>query len=295
MKNKFVRTAADVGLTILGGIIYAAALAFFLSPNSMAPGGVSGIAIILNHLFPKLSVGVFLIILNIPLIILGIIKLGKRFILFTALATAVMSVSSDIFEKLSERGLYQLPIVNTPILSALFGGVLMGVGIGVIMRGGGSSGGSDIVIRVARIRHKHIKTGQFYLLSDAFIITASAFAFGNLEVALYAVVADVVCAFVLDKILYGTDEAKLLLVVSVRNEEIADRLMKEIDTGVTYLSGFGAYTGDGTKVLMCAIHKHHFTRAREIVREVDRDAFLIVSSASEVFGEGYKGHFSDDL
>ena len=130
---------------------------------------------------------------------------------------------------------------------------------------------------------------------DFVIILVSAIVFGNLEVALYAAIADVICSILLDRIIYGSDEAKLLLIISEQHEPIAARLMAEVDTGVPYLSGSGGYTGENKKVLMCALHKSDFTRAREIVREVDPEAFLIVSSASEVFGEGYKGHYSEDL
>ena len=133
------------------------------------------------------------------------------------------------------------------------------------------------------------------LCADAVVITASAFVFQDIETALYAGIGAVVSAKILDLVLYGSDETKKLLIVSDRHEVIAQRFMKELDTGVTYLEGIGAYTKEKRTVMLCMVKKHHFTRAREIVTEEDRNAFLIVSSASEVFGEGYKKHESEDL
>ncbi|MBQ6680570.1 MAG: YitT family protein [Lachnospiraceae bacterium] len=293
--NSALRITIEVAETILGSLMYAVAITLFLSPHDMAPGGVAGISIIINHAVPKLSIGVLMFAINLPLLVLGLVKLGKKFMLYTILSTVTISGGSELFSHLGALGLIRVPMTETPILASLIGGAIMGVGLGIVMRGTGSSGGTDIIIRVMRLRFKHVKTGSFYVMTDFMIILVSAIVFGNLEVALYAAIADVICSILLDRIIYGSDEAKLLLIISEQHEPIAVRLMAEVDTGVTYLSGSGGYTGENKKVLMCALHKSDFTRAREIVREVDPDAFLIVSSASEVFGEGYKGHYSEDL
>lgn len=294
-KSSALKITVEVLETILGSLMYAFAITIFLSPLQMAPGGVAGISIIINHVVPKVSIGILMFAINLPLLVLGLIKLGKKFMIYTILSTLTISGGSELFEYLGTRGTLPMPMTETPILAALVGGAIMGVGLGIVMRGTGCSGGTDIIIRVMRLRFKHVKTGSFYVMTDFVIILISAIVFGNFEVALYAAIADVVCSVLLDRIIYGSDEAKLLLIVSETHDAIAKRLMEEVDTGVTYLSGSGAYTGDKKKVLMCALHKSDFTRAREIVREVDPDAFLIVSSASEVFGEGYKGHYSEDL
>ena len=294
-KSSALKITVEVLETILGSLMYAFAITIFLSPLQMAPGGVAGISIIINHVVPKVSIGILMFAINLPLLVLGLIKLGKKFMIYTILSTLTISGGSELFEYLGTRGALPMPMTETPILAALVGGSIMGVGLGIVMRGTGCSGGTDIIIRVMRLRFKHVKTGSFYVMTDFVIILISAIVFGNFEVALYAAIADVVCSVLLDRIIYGSDEAKLLLIVSETHDAIAKRLMEEVDTGVTYLSGSGAYTGDKKKVLMCALHKSDFTRAREIVREVDPDAFLIVSSASEVFGEGYKGHYSEDL
>ena len=289
------KVARELAQTIIGSIIYAFTVTAILSPLQMAPGGVAGISIILHNMFPVLSVGLLIFVINIPLMILGYVKLGGKFMAYTVLSVLVIAGASEIFALLQKQGILPMPLINTPILAAFFGGALMGVGLGVVMRGTGCSGGTDIIIRVLRTKMKQVKTGSLYIVIDFCIIFASALAFKNIEIALYAAVADVVCSVVLDRIIYGVDEAKLLIIISDDYQEIADRLLAEVNTGVTVLEGTGAYTNENKNVLMLALHRSDFTRTREIVREVDPNAFLIVSSASEVFGEGYKGHYSEDL
>ena len=279
---------SDLFRLMLGSLLYAAALALVFDPNELAPGGVSGIAVMVNHLFPPLSVGAVIIAANLPLILLAVLRLGKKFTLFTLLSTAVSSAAADLLVRLGTAGAVQIPLTGEPILAALFGGALSGAGIGTVMRAGGSLGGTDIIIRLLRRRFRQIKTGTFYLLSDAVVVAASALVFGNTDAALYSAVAAVVCSSVLDRVLYGSDEAKQMVIISEKHEKISDRLLAELGAGVTGIDARGEYSGKKEKLLLCVLRRHDFPGARQIVREEDPQAFMIVSSAKEIYGEGFK-------
>jgi uncharacterized membrane-anchored protein YitT (DUF2179 family) len=261
-------------------------------PNDFAPGGASGIAVIISRLIP-IPVGVTIFLVNLPLIIIGLIKLGKRYMLLTGYVSVIISVAVDILASLDfvHKALY----ISDPFLVAIVGGAFAGIGVGIILRGSGSSGCTDIIVRLLRIKFKHLKTGFFFLIIDTTIILTSAIIFGDIEKALYSAVVLIVATRTIDAVLYGNDEAKLLIIVSDRHEEIAKKLLTEVDTGATYLEGSGAYTNSQKRVVMCAIKKQNFTKARKAVREIDEDAFMIVTSASEIFGMGYKKHNVDEL
>ncbi len=295
MKAKFRTILLELFALLVGSAAYASALFCIMDRNHLAPGGISGISVMLHYVWPKIAVGTAYLVLNIPILILGFICLSRKFMFYTLIATGMVAGFTDLFALLEAKGIWAPALTDVPILAALYGGAALGVGIGIVMRGGGSTGGTDVLAKVVRIRNKQFRTGPLILCADAVVITASAFVFQDIETALYAGIGAVVSAKVLDLVLYGSDETKKLLIVSDRHEVIAQRFMKELDTGVTYLEGIGAYTKEKRTVMLCMVKKHHFTRAREIVTEEDRNAFLIISSASEVFGEGYKKHESEDL
>lgn len=295
MKAKFRTILLELFALLVGSAAYASALFCIMNRNHLAPGGISGISVMLHYVWPKIAVGTAYLVLNIPILILGFICLSRKFMFYTLIATGMVAGFTNLFALLEAKGIWAPALTDVPILAALYGGAALGVGIGIVMRGGGSTGGTDVLAKVVRIRNKQFRTGPLILCADAVVITASAFVFQDIETALYAGIGAVVSAKVLDLVLYGSDETKKLLIVSDRHEVIAQRFMKELDTGVTYLEGIGAYTKEKRTVMLCMVKKHHFTRAREIVTEEDRNAFLIISSASEVFGEGYKKHESEDL
>ena len=268
-------------LGIVGAsLLYAAAIALFLDPNQLAPGGVSGIAIILNRL-TNLPTGTLILLMNIPLLALGMWKLGWKFVLSTVVAVAASSVFTDL---LAPYG----PLTTDPLLAACAGGGLLAVGMGILFKLGATSGGTDILIRVIKLKYKHLKTGSLFLATDCCVIAASALVFGNMDLALYAAIATIVSSFCLDLVLYGRDEAKLVYLITDHEKAIADRLMEELEIGVTYLQGQGAYTSDNKKVILCAMQKRLLPKVQEIAMEEDPFVFLIVTSASEIFGEGFK-------
>ena len=268
-------------LGIVGAsLLYAAAIALFLDPNQLAPGGVSGIAIILNRL-TNLPTGTLILLMNIPLLALGMWKLGWKFVLSTVVAVAASSVFTDL---LAPYG----PLTTDPLLAACAGGGLLAVGMGILFKLGATSGGTDILIRVIKLKYKHLKTGSLFLATDCCVIAASALVFGDIDLALYAAIATIVSSFCLDLVLYGRDEAKLVYLITDHEKAIADRLMKELEIGVTYLQGWGAYTCDNKQVILCAMQKRLLPKVQEIAMEEDPYVFLIVTSASEIFGEGFK-------
>lgn len=279
MKSKLHSILKYPGI-LLASLLYAAAIALFLDPNQLAPGGVSGIAIIVNHL-TRLPTGTLILMMNVPLLALGMWKLGWRFVLETLIAVVASSLFTNLLSPLG-------PLTRDPLLAACAGGALLSVGMGLLFKLGATSGGTDILIRVIKLKYKHLKTGSLFLLTDCCVIAASALVFRNVDLALYAAIATVVSSFCLDLVLYGRDEAKLVYLITDHDKAVSRRLLQELEIGVTYLQGQGAYTRDDKRVILCAMQKRLLPRVQEIAMEEDPYAFLIVTSASEIFGEGFK-------
>lgn len=272
-------------------IVYSLGISLFLSPNALAPGGVSGIAIIIDRLTGA-PTGLMIVLINLPLLLAGCFTIGRWFLIKTIYAIAVSSVFIDLWPEFIPK---YVPVTEDKFLAAVAGAVLCAIGMGVIFRCGGSTGGTDIVAKLLRRRFRSIKTGRIFLIIDSTIVVCSVFATGMLEDALYAGIALFITSYLLDKILYGTDEAKLLIVISSKPEQIASLLMQEIDVGVTFAEGAGAYTGHEKRIIICAVKKQSFHRAKDLICREDPSSFIIVSNATEVFGEGYKLHGADEL
>ncbi len=274
-----------------GALLYATAIALFLNPLELAPGGVSGIAIIINSL-TGFSTGLMIFIFNLPLMVIAFIKFGKDFCFSTVYVISVYSTATDIISKLSGG---KAIITSDPLLAAFAGGALMAIGIGIVFRSGGSTGGSDILIKLLRRRYRHINTGTIFFVFDLAVIAISAIAFRNIEIALYALLTVFIDSRVLDFVLYGLDRGKLVYIISNRENEIANRLLTELDTGVTFTEGAGAYSGKPKRILMCAVKNHNFPKLRQIVKEEDGNAFIIVSDTTEIIGEGHKPIEKEEL
>lgn len=281
------RRALDYVAITLGAFLYAVSISFFLDPNSLAPGGVTGIAIILNHVV-GLETGTWLLIVNIPIVAVGMWKFGWRFILSTMYCTAVTSLFTNLLAPFGA-------VTGDPFLATLAGGALMAAGLGLVLKSGATTGGTDIIIKLLHLRYPHLKTGSLFLITDAVIVILSAFVFQDIDVALYAGVVVFINSILLDLVLYGRDGAKLIFIISDRHEAITGRVLEELDVGATYITGSGAYSGKAKSVIMCVMKKQLSPKAEEIVRQEDPGAFMIVASATEIFGEGYKSIFSERL
>lgn len=285
-KEKTKKIAKFIGRYIVitfAACIYAVGISMFLDPNNLAPGGLTGAAVILTRIIP-ITLGTLIVIMNIPIMILGAWKFGARFTLSTLYTLVVSSAFMEVFERMD------YVITHDKILAALVGGTLMGAGMGLCLRMETTTGGIDIIIKVLRQKYRQVKSGEMYLIIDGLILAAAALYFKDIEVSMYAGVAIVVSTYILDKVLYGSDEAKLVYIVSNKRKIIATRMMVELNMGVTLVEGKGAYNMENTEVIMCVMHKQNLTKVRNLVSEVDPEAFMIVSSATEVFGEGFKGH-----
>lgn len=273
-------------------LIYAVAVALFLNPNKLAPGGVSGIAIVVKEMLPMLpGVGMLILVINVPIMILGAWKFGAEFIFSTLYTVILSSVAIDVIPLV----MHLEAITYEPMLAAIIGGALLGISMGIMFRLDTTTGGFDIIIKVIRQKLPHIKSGQIFILLDLVVLAASAIAFRNIEVALYALVAIYVSSIAMDKTLYGSDEATLVYIISEKREIIAERMLKELDMGVTLVQGIGAYSHEHTEVIMCVMRKQNLVKVRNLVKETDADAFMIISSANEVFGEGFKDPFKNEI
>ena len=287
--NKLPRTFKNYILTTVGCILYAAGVSLFLDPNELASGGVSGIAIIIGSIIDIIPTGAWVVILNVPIMIAGVWKLGAKILLPTFYALAVSSGAMMFFEY------FVPPITYNPLLACVGGAVLASAGIGLVFRGGATTAGTDIIVKLLKLKFKHFSTGAIFLFTDGLVCLASGIVFGDIDKALYAGIAVFIQMNVLNMVLYGSDEARMVYIISERDEIIAKRLLEEIDAGATYLYGNGAYTGTDRKVLMCALRMRMLPQAREIVRQEDSNAFMIVTKATNVFGEGFKSHIEEDL
>ena len=277
----------DYVMITVASFIYAVSVSMFLDPNSLAPGGITGIAIILNRLF-GIETGTWMLLINIPILLIGIWKFGLRFILSTIYCTAMTSLFTNLLTPVGA-------VTTDPLLASLTGSALMAVSMGWVFKAGSTTGGTDIIIKLLRLKFPYLKTGALFFLTDVVIVIASAFVFRNIDKALYAGIVVIITSVVLDVVLYGRDEAKLIYIISDHAEKIAGRLLEELDIGVTYVQGSGAYSGKEKSVIMCAMKKNISPKAEEIVKEEDPLAFMIVTSATEIFGEGYKSYFSEKL
>ena len=280
--EKVIKKYAVITVTAL---LNAVAISLFIDPNNLVPGGVTGIAIIISRFLP-VETGTLIFIFNIPILLFAIWQFGIKFTISTIYAITLISAFTNILAPIG-------PATNDILLAALAGGVLYAVSIGFIMKMGATTGGMDIIVKWLRTKLPYLKTGVLFFITDVIIISMSGIVLQNIDAALYAGITVVVNSIVLDIVLYGKDEAKLLYIISDRPKEITERLLTELDVGVTYIEGRGAYSGKEKQVLMCVVKKQMSPRVEVIVKEEDTDAFMVISSATEIFGEGFKSYFSE--
>lgn len=290
MKKTVKEQLSRMGILLLGAIIYAAGVSLFLDPHGIAPGGLTGIAIILNEVV-HWDTGMLVLLMNIPLLIVGWLKFGRDFLISTIFVTVTSSLLMTAISKL----LGEFILSNDVLICAIAGGILMGIGMGVIFRMGGSTAGTDIIIKLVRQKVRYLTSGTISNIIDVFVVILAAVVYHDFDIALYSTVAAFVNAFVLNKVLYGTDTARLVYVVSDIPDQIAKRLLEELEVGVTFIHGVGAWSGEDKKVIMCVIKRRVFPEVKRIVREEDRKAFFIVSSANEIYGEGFKENTNIEL
>jgi len=273
----------------LASAIYALGFVWCYVPNGIAFGGVTGVAQIINFLAPVLPIGVTVIVLNIPMFILGWRLIGGRLLVTSLYAMFVSSVFIDVLTPL-----YDWPAMD-PLLACIFGGLMMGLSLGMIFLQGATTGGTDLLARLLKLKLAWLPMGKLLMGIDLAVIVAVALAFRTLDAALYGLVALYISTIVMDGVLYGLDTAKVAYIISDRNKEISAAIVKDLDRGVTVLHGQGAYTGAEKNVLMCAFKQREIAAIKATIKDIDPAAFVIVCNAHEVLGEGFRDYKKDDL
>lgn len=282
--KKKLKWLLDIPLIILGTLIYSAGINCFTAPNDIAPGGVGGLATVISFLSGhRLGIGLIFGLINIPLVIAGFIRLGRPLMLRTLLAVVVATLATDFFS-----GFFPT-YSGDRIIAAVFGGVLIGSGIGLVYLRDGTTGGTDIINKLIQKAKPHLSLGSIMMITDAFVVIVSILAFGNLESGLYAIIAIFVSGRVMDVILYGGREGKTVLIFSEKSEEIGQAIINSISRGATFLKAQGVYTHNDKNVICCAVHKNEYVKLKRIVKEIDEHAFIITATADEVLGEGFLG------
>jgi len=263
---------------IVGCLLGAMAYPLFLSPNYISPGGLTGVAMVLNYLF-TVPVGTTSLLLNIPLFLIGYKAMGRVFVFRSLIAMLLFSLLIDVIP---------LPVATTqPLLGAIFGGVLLGVGLGLILRGGATTGGTDMAARMVHSRFQHISVGSFLFALDCVSVLMAGL-FIEVEYALYALICIYICSRVIDMIMMGVSREKACYVISGQHEAIKRELMDKLERGVTVLRAEGGWSGEERPVLLCVLTPQELTRLKAIVRSMDESAFVFISDAHEVLGEGFR-------
>ncbi|MBR2889633.1 MAG: YitT family protein [Oscillospiraceae bacterium] len=275
--------------TILGSTVFAVGFAVFLQPQDLNAGGISGLAQIIVELLGFGSVGTLSILINLPLFILGGMKIGRRFFTGSLLGMTLSSVMIDFFYSL--WGGLNLD----PLVSVLYGGVLCGLGLGVVFVCGTSTGGSDILVRLLKLRYRNVPIGQISMCFDAAVVLLTGLVFHDITKALYTGIAVFVTSQVIDAVVYRFDYSKVALIISREHEEIARQIGLKLDRGATFLHGEGSYSHTPTKVVLAAVKKQQVAELKELVTRVDPNAFIIVQEAHQVLGDGFSKYTKDSL
>ncbi|MDE6913522.1 MAG: YitT family protein, partial [Lachnospiraceae bacterium] len=259
MVKKTKNTVTRYFILTAAAFIYAVAISLFLDPNDIAPGGVTGLSILVNR-FVNIPTGTINLLLNVPIVALGLWKFGWRFIASTMYALFMITVFMNTLSPLGA-------VTDDLLIAAVIGGALIGVALAFVFKSGATTGGADIIIKVMRTKWKHIKTNILFLAFDSMVIVASWIVFRDLTVAFYAGVAVVIDSVVMDKVLYGSDEAKLIFIISSEPTKMKQRIMGELDITTTIVPAVGAYTNEHKEMLMVVTRKQIAPKLEEIVKD----------------------------
>ena len=274
--------------TILGSAVFALGFSLFLQPNDMNAGGISGLAMVFVEVTGLGSVGLLSILINLPLFLLGGLKIGRRFFAGSLLGMLLSSVLIDAFSFIS------MPAVE-PLIGMLYGGVLCGFGLGVVFVCGTSTGGSDILVRLLKLKYRNVPIGQISLCFDAIVVALTGLVFQDITKALYTGVTVFVTSKVIDAVVYRFDYSKVALIISHEYQAIAEAIGTRLDRGATYLHGEGTYSHRETKVVLAAVKKQQLAELKELVMQIDPNAFVIVQEAHQVLGDGFSRYHKHSL
>lgn len=290
--KKTTRTALvqNLLMIVFGSAMFSLGFDLFLEPAGFSCGGVSGIAMLIVYGIDAqwLTVGILSALINIPLFFFGYRQIGKNFFFGSMLGMVVSSVCFDLF------ALLPIPQVE-PLVAAIFGGVIIGVGLGIVFVGGASTGGVDIVARLMKLKFRNFPIGKLLLAMDLCTAVATGIVYGEVNNTLYSAIALFLSSVVLDKVVYGLDYAKVALIISDKHEEIAVAIDSQLDRGVTLLRGSGFYRRTDKDILLSAVKRKQLAQLKELVMSIDPNAFLILQDAHQVLGDGFKRYDRNEL
>ncbi len=282
MKKWITNSFKDIIWYFIGAVIYSSAVTLFISPNEISPGGLTGISTALNFLF-SIPTGITLFLLNIPILIIGFLKFGGYFIVKTTIATIMVSITLTLTDEI-------LPSFNIDkILAAVFGGILMGLGLSIVIRRGATTGGIDILAKLINMKFRHLTVGKLILIMDGIVIAIAAFVYRNIESVLYSVISMYASSRVMDIVLYGADKGKLIYIVTNKPDEVCKEITGFLHRGVTVIPAKGGYTGKERNLLLCTVRIHEVAGVYAIIDKYDKNAFIVVGEVGEIIGEGFKG------
>ncbi len=267
---------------ILGTFVVAIALDVFLAPGNIAPGGISGLSIVINYI-TNIPLGILIFVLNIPIFLLGLKYFNRKFLLYSLGGMLLLSILTDLFAGIPR-------ITDDLLLSAIYGGALLGLGIGLVFSAGCTTGGTDIVVQILKKKFPAISVGRFVLIVDAFIVAIAGFVFAKWEVMLYSAIAIYISTILIDIIVEGGDAAKTVYIISDQSEAIAEQISMQLTRGTTLLHGSSFYSKEEKDVLMCVLKKHQISMLKTIIRDTDPNAFVIFTDARQVVGRGFDNH-----
>lgn len=286
--EKSIKTLFWFVKIIAGCALFSAGFALFLEPNSLNAGGISGLAMMIVHLSKLGTVGVFTLLMNLPLFIIGGIKVGKKFFVGSLAGMLTSSVLLDVFSMLPHPA-------TEPLLAALYGGLLCGLGLGFVFSNGASTGGSDIVVRLLKLKYENVPIGTISIIFDATVVVLTGLVFWDISKALYSGVAIFVCGQVIDAVVYRFDYSKVAMIISSEHTRIAREIGIKLDRGATYLNGQGSFSGNDMKVILTVVKKQQVAELKRLVMEIDPAAFVVVQEAHQVLGEGFSRYSRDSL
>ena len=286
--NNYGKWAVSALKTVVGCGLFALGFNLFLRPNALNAGGLSGLSMIIVKLTDFGTIGAITAVMNLPLFALGGLKIGRKFFFISLLGMILNSILID--------ALAVIPAPETePLVGALYGGALCGIGLGVVFAAGGSTGGSDIIVRLLKLRWQNVPIGTISICFDLAVAVLTGIAFGNITLTLYSGVAIFVSGQVVDAVVYRFDYSKTALIVSKEYEAISAAIGEELGRGATLLHGEGCYTHRETKVVLTAIKRQQLAELKRLVVQIDPDAFIIVQEAHQVLGDGFSRYSKDAL
>lgn len=272
--------------TVLGSAMFSLGFSLFLAPNEINSGGISGLAMVVVELLHVGSVGSLTFLINLPLFLLGGVKIGKRFFLGSFLGMVVSSFLIDAFA--------DIPMTTPePLIGIIYGGVICGLGLGLVFMCGTSTGGSDILVRLLKLKYRNVPIGQIAMTFDAMVVILTGLAFGDISKALYSGVAVFLCGKVMDAVIYRFDYSKVVWIISPEYQRIAREIGAKLDRGATFVQAEGSYSGNPTKMVLAAVKRQQLAELKELVVSIDPNAFVIVQEAHKVLGDGFSRYAND--